>query len=132
MSATAERETCAAGERTVTDFMKVELGAPRVRFARSVGLVRGEWAVIDGSKFQAVTSARSVAERESIKRYLDAVEAGDQQEEPVIDASAVEAALDSLVPLLPRSLLFRSGPFCPLFTDHRRQVTTHHPLTTNH
>ncbi len=71
-------------------------GAELVRFARSVGLVRGEWAVIDGSKFQAVASARSVAERESVKRYLDAVEAGDQQEEPVIDPSAVEAALEKL------------------------------------
>src|ERR1039458_93006 len=60
-----------------------EAGAELVCFARTVGLVRGEWSVIDGSKFQAVTSARSVAERESIKRYLDAVEAGDQQEEPV-------------------------------------------------
>jgi transposase len=73
-----------------------EAGAELVCFARSVGLVRGEWSVIDGSKFQAVTSARSVAERESIKRYLDAVEAGDQQEEPVIDSSAVEAALEKL------------------------------------
>jgi len=73
-----------------------EAGAELVRFARSVGLVRGEWVAIDGSKFQAATSARSVAERESIKRYLDAVEAGDQQEEPVIDPSAVEAALKKL------------------------------------
>ena len=73
-----------------------EAGAELVRFARSVGLVRGEWVAIDGSKFQAVASARSVAERESVKRYLDAVEAGDQQEEAVIDPSAVAAALEKL------------------------------------
>jgi hypothetical protein len=42
-----------------------------VRFARSVGLVRGEWVAIDGSKFQSVSSPRSVHEREALKRYLD-------------------------------------------------------------
>jgi transposase len=71
-------------------------GAELVRFARSVGLVRGEWVAIDGSKFQAVSSARSVAERESVKRYLDAMEAGDKQEEAVIDPEAVVAALKKL------------------------------------
>jgi hypothetical protein len=40
-----------------------EAGAELVRFARSVGLVRGEWVAIDGSKFLAVSSARSVRER---------------------------------------------------------------------
>lgn len=73
-----------------------EAGAELVRFARSVGLVRGEWVAIDGSKFQAVASARSVAEREKVKRYLDAVEAGDAEEELVIDPRAVAAALDKL------------------------------------
>ena len=37
-----------------------EAGTELVRFARSVGLVRGEWIAIDGSKFQAASSARSV------------------------------------------------------------------------
>jgi len=71
-------------------------GAELVRFARSVGLVRGEWVAIDGSKFQAVSSARGVAERESVKRYLDAMEIGDEQEEAVIDPEAVAAALKKL------------------------------------
>ena len=35
-------------------------------------------SAFDGLKFQAVASARSVAEREAVKRYLDVVEAGDQ------------------------------------------------------
>src|SRR6266481_5920536 len=40
-----------------------EAGAELVRFARSVGLVRGEWVAIDGSKFRAVSSAPGVRER---------------------------------------------------------------------
>ena len=53
-----------------------EAGAELVRFARSVGLVRGEWVAIDGSKFRAVSSARGVREREAMKRYLDPVGVG--------------------------------------------------------
>ena len=45
-------------------------GAELVRLARSVGLVKGEWIAIDGSKFQAVSSARGVREREALERYL--------------------------------------------------------------
>jgi transposase len=51
-----------------------EAGAELVGFARSVGLVRGEWVAIDGSKFRAVSSAKSVRERESVKRYLAELE----------------------------------------------------------
>jgi len=73
-----------------------EAGAELVRFARSVGLVRGEWIAIDGSKFQAVSSARSVREREAMKRYLDQLEQSDEQDEVVIDPGAVAAALEKL------------------------------------
>jgi len=73
-----------------------EAGAELARFARSVGLVKGEWIAIDGSKFLAVSSARSVREREAMRKYLDAVEAGDEQEEVVIDRGAVSAALEKL------------------------------------
>lgn len=88
--------------KSIAEFRRLHLdavteaGAELVRFARSVGLVRGEWVSIDGSKFQAVSSSRRVAERESVKRYLEAVEAGDQQEEVEIDAGAVAAALEKL------------------------------------
>jgi transposase len=88
--------------KSIAEFRRVHLesvaeaGAELVRFARSAGLVRGEWVAIDGSKFQAVASARAVAERESVKRYLEAVEAGDQQEEATIDPSKVAAALEKL------------------------------------
>jgi transposase len=73
-----------------------EAGAELVQLARSVGLVRGEWVAIDGSKFLAVSSARSVREREAMRKYLDAIEAGDEQEEVVIEPSAVAAALEKL------------------------------------
>lgn len=73
-----------------------EAGAELVRFARSVGLVRGEWVAIDGSKFRAVSSSHGVREREAMKRYLDRLEVADEQDEVVIDPSAVVAALEKL------------------------------------
>ena len=73
-----------------------EAGAELVRFARSVGLIRGEWVAIDGSKFRAASSARSVREREALRRYLDQLEAADTQDEVVIDPSGVAAALEKL------------------------------------
>src|SRR5207302_10570738 len=69
-----------------------EAGAELVRFARSVGLVRGEWVAIDGSKFRAVSSSQGVREREAVKRYLDQLERADEQDEVVIEPSAVAAA----------------------------------------
>lgn len=73
-----------------------ETCAALVSLARSVGLVRGEWVAIDGSKFQAVSSATGVAEREAAKRYLERLEAADQKEETVIDETAVAEALRKL------------------------------------
>lgn len=71
-------------------------GAELVCVARQAGLVRGEWVAIDGSKFRAVSSASAVREREAVKRYLDQLEQADEQEEIVIDPSAVAAALEKL------------------------------------
>ncbi len=71
-------------------------GAELVRFARTVGLVSGEWVAIDGSKFQAASSAHSVREREAVRRYLEQMAAADEQEGMVIDPSAVAAALEKL------------------------------------
>lgn len=73
-----------------------EAGAELVRFARSVGLVRGEWVAIDGSKFRAVSSAKSVRERDAMRRYLEQMEEADGQDEVVIDPGAVAAALEKL------------------------------------
>jgi transposase len=71
-------------------------GAELVRFARQVGLVRGQWVAIDGSKFRAVSSADAVGEREAVKRYLDQLERADGEDEVVIDNHAVAAALQKL------------------------------------
>ncbi len=87
---------------SIAEFRRVhseavtEAGAELIRFARSVGLVRGEWVAIDGSKFRAVSSARSVRERVALKRYLDELESADARDEVVIDPSAVAAALEKL------------------------------------
>jgi hypothetical protein len=71
-------------------------GAELVRFARSCGLIRGEWIAIDGSKFRAVASIDSARERLALQRYLDSIEKADEEQQTSIDPSAVEAALEKL------------------------------------
>src|SRR6202158_1228255 len=71
-------------------------GAELIRFAREVGLVRGEWVAIDGSKFRAVSSSQSVAERRMVERYLERMEQADGEEGLEIDGTAVAAALEKL------------------------------------
>jgi Transposase DDE domain/Transposase domain (DUF772) len=73
-----------------------EAGCQWVAFARHIGLVRGETVAIDGSKFRAVSSAYRVRERDAVKRYLEQLDRADEQEEWVIDSSAVAAALEQL------------------------------------
>jgi hypothetical protein len=58
--------------------------------------VRGETVAVDGSKFRAVSSAKAIRERDAMKRYLEQLDAADEQDEVVIDASAVQAALAKL------------------------------------
>jgi transposase len=71
-------------------------GAELIQFARSVGLVRGEWVAIDGAKFRAVSSSQSVHERRMLERYLERMEQADAEEELEIDQAAVAAALEKL------------------------------------
>ena len=71
-------------------------GAELIRFARWLGLIRGEWIAIDGSKFRAVSSARSVLDREALQRYLDQMESADSEQETIIDSSAITSALEKL------------------------------------
>ncbi|MGA9352524.1 MAG: IS1182 family transposase [Terriglobales bacterium] len=87
-----------------------EACAELVSLARAVGLVRGEWVAIDGSKFQAASSAVRVAEREAAKRYLERVEAADQEEEIEIDETAVAAALKKLAEDREPEARFMHGP----------------------
>lgn len=71
-------------------------GAELVRFARSCGLIRGEWIAIDGTKFRAVASADSVRERQALEKYLDSMESADAEPEATIDNTAVQAAIEKL------------------------------------
>lgn len=73
-----------------------QAGAELVKFACSVGLIRGEWIAIDGSKFRAVSSVSSVQERAAVERYLESLESADREDEPAIENSAVPAALEKL------------------------------------
>lgn len=73
-----------------------EVGAELIQFARGIGLVRGEWVAIDGSKFRAVSSSRQVHARQELERYLERMEAADREEELEIDSRAVAAALEKL------------------------------------
>ena len=73
-----------------------QAGAELVRLGREAGLVRGEWAAIDGSKFRAVSSATRVKERDAVERYLEEMEAADARDEVVIDHRAMQAALEKL------------------------------------
>jgi transposase len=73
-----------------------QVGAELIRFARSLGLVRGEWVAIDGSKFRAVSSVGSVREREAVRRYLESLESGDREEELVVEPSKIAEALKKL------------------------------------
>jgi transposase/IS5 family transposase len=72
------------------------VGAELVRFARSCGLIRGEWIAIDGTKFRAVASQDSVGEREALRRYLDSMESADAEQQATIDPSAVQSAMEKL------------------------------------
>jgi transposase len=71
-------------------------GAELVRFAQSVGLIRGEWIAIDGTKFRAVSSADSVREREALRHYLEGMDKADAEQQVAIDPTAVQAAMEKL------------------------------------
>src|SRR2546427_4285454 len=92
----------APDHKTITEFRRMHreggtaAGAGLVRLARSGGLVKGEGIAIDGSKFHTVSSAKSVREREALERYLEQLEQTDQQDEVIIDPSAVASALEKL------------------------------------
>jgi transposase len=88
--------------KSIAEFRRVHrdavsgAGAELIRFARSVGLVRGEWVAIDGSKFRAVSSSQSVHERRALERYLQGMEQADAEDEVEINHEAVAAALEKL------------------------------------
>jgi Transposase domain (DUF772)/Transposase DDE domain len=63
---------------------------------KSIAEFRGEWIAIDGTKFLAVASIDSTRERLALQRYLDSIEKADKDQQPSIDPSAVQAALEKL------------------------------------
>jgi transposase len=71
-------------------------GAALIRFARSCGLIRGEWIAIDGSKFRAVASVDSTRERLELQRYLERIKKADEEQQAKVDPSAVQAAIKRL------------------------------------
>lgn len=92
----------APDHKSIAEFRRMhseavsQAGAELIRFARGIGLVRGEWVAIDGSKFRAVSSSESVHERRALERYLERMEQADAEEEIEIDSKAVAAALEKL------------------------------------
>jgi transposase len=88
--------------KTIAEFRRLHrdavtaADAKLIRFARSCGLIRGEWIAIDGSKFRAVASIDTVREKVALQRYLDNLEKADTELETDIDQSAVQAALEKL------------------------------------
>jgi transposase len=92
----------APDHKSIAEFRRLQggavtdAGAELIRLARSVGLVKGEWVAIDGSKFRAVSSSQSVHERRMLERYLEGMEQADAEEEVEINAAAVAAALEKL------------------------------------
>lgn len=88
--------------KSIAEFRRIHrdaviaAGAELVRFAKSCGLIRGEWIAIDGSKFRAVASIDTVRERVALQRYLDSLEKVDTELEAKIDQSAVQAAIEKL------------------------------------
>jgi transposase len=49
---------------------------------------------VEGSKFRAVSSVKSVCERVAMIRYLEQLDRADELEEVVIDPRVVQAALE--------------------------------------
>jgi transposase len=92
----------APDHKSIAEFRRMhaeavsQAGAELIRFARAMGLIRGEWIAIDGSKFRAVSSSESVHERRALERYLERMEQADAEDEVEIDSEAVAAALKKL------------------------------------
>lgn len=62
--------------KTIAEFRRMHreavtaAGVALVRFAKSCGLIRGEWVAIDGSKFRAVASIDTAREKFQLQRLF--------------------------------------------------------------
>jgi len=88
--------------KSIAEFRRIHreavasAGVELVRFAKSCGLIRGEWIAIDGSKFRAVASIDCTRERLDLQRYLDSMEKADEEQQVSTDRCAVQTALQKL------------------------------------
>ncbi|HMF64043.1 MAG TPA: IS1182 family transposase [Edaphobacter sp.] len=110
-----------------------EAGAELVRFARSCGLIRGEWIALDGTKFRAVASADSVRERQALQRYLDSMENADEEQQATIDPSVVQAAINKLKqhPEPEAGFMKVAGTIAPAY-NVQTAVDSEHALVVTH
>jgi transposase len=108
-------------------------GAELVRFARSCGLIKGEWIAIDGTKFRAAASVDSLRERDALRRYLDSMEKADQEQQAAIDPSAVQAAIEKLKqhPEPEASFMRVAGGIAPAY-NVQTAVDAEHALIVTH
>jgi transposase len=86
-------------------------GAELVQFAKSCGLIRGEWIIVDGSKFRAVSSIDTARERFQLQRYLDSMEKADQEQQVALDPAAT-LTISLVQSIDPLPLYSRSGRRC--------------------
>ena len=125
--------------KSIAEFRRIHrdavtaAGAELVRFARSCGLIRGEWIAVDGSKFRAVASMSSVRERQALEKYLESCAKADEESQSVIDPSAVQAALEKLRqhPEPEARLMRTAGSFAPAY-NVQTAVDAEHALIVTH
>src|SRR5207237_3425394 len=101
--------------KTISDFRRVNAAPFKavcrsfVRFCAEAELIGGQWVAIDGSKFQAVASARRAITSvqleaqiasidQQVQRYLEALDATDESESEATaeDKQALRKALARL------------------------------------
>lgn len=74
--------------KVIAEFRRIhreavtEAGVTLIAWARAQAMLQGGWVAIDGSKFRAVSSTRSVAAREAMRRYLAGLDEADEATPP--------------------------------------------------
>lgn len=92
--------------KVIAEFRRIhregvtEAGVWLIQWARSQAMLAGGWVAIDGSKFRAVSSTRSVVAREAMRRYLAGLDEADQPapDHPEPEARLMRTAHEGKVP----------------------------------
>lgn len=93
--------------KTVAEFRRHngeglrKTGAAFVAFCRDAGLIKGDWIAIDGSKFKAVASGKSVVDKQWLEQqmeaYLRGLDQADSAEQVnTLSPTEINAALATL------------------------------------